>query len=919
MDKLLTIVLSGIVSGTIYSLIASGLVLARSTSGIFNFAHGAVAFASAYLFYELNTGAHLSPWLSAVLAAGVMPVLLGLLLNRIVFRHLAGASEEAKVVATVGLMIALPALSLWIVELLNNNAHLTLPTGENVFIAPGLGPVPKQSWRLTNTLVLDSNQLVVLATSLVVAVVLWLVVRHTRLGLRMRAGIDRQELASLRGIDPVRTASVAWSMSMVLAGLAGVVGAPIFGLGPATYTTVLFVAAAAAVLAGLRSIPIAFVAGVGLGVLQNVVVGYAPFAQKITGLGATVPFIVLLVAIWFLGRDRGRKAGTATESSTFEDYLDDLPMWRRMLPWAVVSAALLIYLMFVADRFWAGIIATGVALGMVFLSFVVVTGLGGMVSLAQASFVSVGAVTAGLLLAHHTPYPLAVLGGGIAAVVLGLIVAAPGIRLGGVAFALATLALAFIVDQVGLKIDSFGGGVVGRQLIRPNYGWIDLGNDKVFAVVLLVLVMFVVWLVGNLQKSASGRAIGAVRSSELGATAAGISQVRAKIGLFVVSAAIAGIGGALLASVDGQVTPNSYPAATGLLWLAVAVTFGVRRPIGAVLAGILFAAGPEIIGWFTTSTRIPTILFGLGAVNLAANPEGSVAQIGRMLRAVRDRRRRRKGTGAVSLPGSPVPGELGSTDLLELPTSMGALVNADRAYLMADDDGAVPLLKAVDIRAGYGSVNVLHDVSINLYPGSITAILGANGSGKSTLCKAIAGSVVMTHGSLTMAGRDITTRAAHVRARQGIILAPESRGIFPGLTVAENLDVWLPAKTDVAKALDRFPALARRVSLLAGSLSGGEQQMLALAPLLIRTPDVLIVDEPSLGLAPLIVAELFGLFEELRDAGCALLVVEEKSTDALRIADRVVIMEGGHAVWNGPARALDEQTVASAYLGVTTS
>ncbi len=914
MDKLLTIVLSGIVSGTIYSLIASGLVLARSTSGIFNFAHGAVAFAAAYLFYELNSGAHLPAWLSAVLAAGVMPVLLGLLLNRIVFRHLAGASEEAKVVATVGLMIALPSLSLWVVELLIDHAHLSLPTGENVFVAPGLGPVPKQSWRLTNTLVLDSNQVVVLVTSLAVAVVLWIVVRHTRLGLRMRAGIDRQELASLRGIDPVRTASIAWAMSMVLAGLAGVVGAPIFGLGPATYTTVLFVAAAAAVLAGLRSIPIAFVAGVGLGVLQNMVVGYAPFAQKVTGLGATVPFIVLLVAIWFLGRDRGRKAGTAAESSMFEDYLDDVPRWRRALPWGLASAALLVYLMFFADRFWAGIIATGVALGMVFLSFVVVTGLGGMVSLAQASFVSVGAVTAGLLLSHHTPYPLAVLGGGVAAVVLGLVVAAPGIRLGGVAFALATLALAFIVDQVGLKVQSFGGGVVGRQLHRPDWGWINLSDDKTFAVVLFVLAMIVVWLVGNLRKSASGRAIGAVRSSELGATAAGISQVRAKIGLFVVSAAIAGIGGALLASVDGQVTPNSYPAATGLLWLAVAVTFGVRRPIGAVLAGILFAAGPEIIGWFTTSTRIPTILFGLGAVNLAANPEGSVAQIGRALRALRDGNRRRRGTSSVSLAPTAAPDELGSTDVRMPPTSLGSPV-----HLAAEDEVAPPLLTVVGLRAGYGSVNVLHDVDISLHRGSITAVLGANGAGKSTLCKAIAGSVAMTQGSLTMDGRDISTWAAHDRAKRGIILAPESRGIFPGLTVAENLDVWLTSKADVAKALDRFPSLAERVSLTAGNLSGGEQQMLALAPLLIRTPDVLIVDEPSLGLAPLIVAELFGLFEELRDAGCALLVVEEKSTDALRIADRVVIMEGGHAVWSGPARALDEQTVAAAYLGVTIS
>jgi ABC-type branched-subunit amino acid transport system ATPase component/branched-subunit amino acid ABC-type transport system permease component len=910
MDKFLTIVLSGMVSGTIYSLIASGLVLARSTSGIFNFAHGAVAFCAAYTFYELNSGLDLPAWLSAIIAAGALPICLGLLLNRVVFRHLAGASEEAKVVATVGLMIALPSLALWIVDLLINVAHLDLPTGENVFIAPGLGPVPKVNWRITGALVLDSNQLVVLGTSVIVMVVLWLVVRHSRLGLRMRASIDRQELASLRGIDPVRASSIAWSMSMVLAGLAGVVGAPIFGLGPGTYTTVLFVAAAAAVLGGLRSLPIAFVAGVGLGVLQNAVVGYLPSAQNITGLGATVPFIVLLVAIWFLGGDRGRKAGTSAESAPYVEYLDDLPAWRRILPWAVAGAGLLIYVLVYANLFWAGIIATGLALGVVFLSFVVVTGMGGMVSLAQASFVSVGAVTGGLLLGHDVPYALAVIGGGVAAVVLGLIVAAPGIKLGGVAFALATLALAFIVDQVVLPINSFGGGVVGRLVIRPDYGWIDLTDDRVFCVVLFVIVMIVVWVVSNLQHSASGRAIAAVRSSEPGATAAGISQIRAKIGLFIVSAAIAGIGGVLLASVAGQVTPNSYPAATGLLWLAIAVTFGVRRPAGAVLGGLTFAVGPQVMTWFTSSTMIPTILFGLGAVNLAANPEGSVAQIGRMLRAIRDKRR--KSHSPVVAPGD-APG------LTVAPHEPKVVAFSQPPRSATDAPSGATIVDAVDLRAGYGSLNILDNVSISLHAGSVLAVLGANGAGKSTLCKTIAGAVPMTGGRLTMNQKDISGTSAHVRARRGILLAPESRGIFPGLTVRENLEVWLPARTDVANALARFPVLAQRTSLLAGHLSGGEQQMLALAPVLIRTPEVLIVDEPSLGLGPLIVRELFALFAELRDAGCALLIVEEKSTEALRIADQVVIMEAGRIVWDGPARDIDERTVTGAYLGVTAS
>lgn len=892
MDKFLTIVLSGLVSGAIYSLIASGLVLARSTSGIFNFAHGAVAFCSAYLFYELNTGAGLPVVPSAVLSILVMPILLGLLLNKVLFRHLAGGSDEAKIVATVGLMIALPALALSLVDILID-LGLDLPTGENVFLAPGLGPVPKTNWALTDTLVLDSNQLVVLIMALLCALVLWVLLRMTRLGLQMRASIDRKELASLRGIDPDRTSAVAWSLSMILAGAAGVVAAPLFGLAPDGYTTILFVACAAAVAARLTSIPIAFVGGLALAVLQNLVAGYVPIAQEITGLGASVPFIALLVALWFLGRERVRRAGTAAESGETVDWADDLPQWRRTLPWVVSAVLLLAYLLLGADRYWAGLITYGLALSIVFLSFVVVIGIGGMVSLAQASFVSVSAVTAGLVMAEGLPFLPAIVVGAAAGALLGVVVAAPSFRLGSLAFALATLSLAFIVDKIVLQIESFGGGVGGRPIHRPQIGPFDLSDERVFGVFLFALVMVVVWVIRNLNRSASGRAMFAVRSSEIAASAVGISHVRAKLSVFAVSAAIAGVGGVLMASVSGQVTPNSYPASIGLLWLAVVVTFGVRHPGGAVLAGIAFALGPEVISWFTDSTRLPTILFGLGAINLATNPDGMVSQVSRSLRALRDRLRR-------TPPPTEEPGPTAATPVEDAPAPAAGefVVNG--------------------LRAGYGATEILHGVSISLRRGAITAVLGPNGAGKSTLAKTIAGLVPTDAGSIELDGKPIDSWAAHRRARHGVVLAPESRGIFPGLSVQENLEVWLTDPALVRDVQERFPALSGRGSVPAGHLSGGEQQMLALGSLLVRPPDVLVVDEPSLGLAPLVVADIMRVFEELRDRGTAILLIEEKATDAVRIADDVLILESGRVQWAGPAESVDLAAAAGAYLGVTT-
>jgi ABC-type branched-subunit amino acid transport system ATPase component/ABC-type branched-subunit amino acid transport system permease subunit len=586
--------------------------------------------------------------------------------------------------------------------------------------------------------------------------------------------------------------------------------------------------------------------------------------------------------------------------------MDDLPQWRRALPWVVATVALGVYVTLIANEFWAGIVCTGLALSIVFLSFTVVTGLGGLVSLAQASLVSIGGVTAGLLLSHQFPFPLALLGGGVAAVLFGLVVAAPSVRLSGLAFSLATLALAFIVDQVILQIKWFSGGISGRQLVRPSY----LSNDRVYATVLFVIVLIVAWVVRNLNRSISGRAMGAVRSSEMGATASGISPARAKLGLFVVSSAIAGIGGVLLGSVNGQITPNSYPTAAGIVWLAVVVTFGVRRPAAAILAGLAYAAAPQVISWFTSSTQIPTILFGLGAINLAASPDGSVDQIGRMLRALRDQIRRWRRPKVAAEP-SEQAGRAASP-----PAAAGAPEVAPTRPVPASVAAPETVLIADGLRAGYGASTVLRDVSLSLRRGSITAVLGANGAGKSTLCLAIAGVVPITAGRLTMLGKDVTRLSAHGRVKAGLILVPESRGIFPALTVRENLNIWLPHGSDAKEALERFPVLAERSSASAGNLSGGEQQMLALAPLLFRPPQLLIVDEPSLGLAPRIVSELFALFEELRERGCALLIVEEKTTDALRVADEVIIIEAGVVTFAGDPASLDEQSVASAYLGI---
>jgi ABC-type branched-subunit amino acid transport system ATPase component len=195
------------------------------------------------------------------------------------------------------------------------------------------------------------------------------------------------------------------------------------------------------------------------------------------------------------------------------------------------------------------------------------------------------------------------------------------------------------------------------------------------------------------------------------------------------------------------------------------------------------------------------------------------------------------------------------------------------------------------------------------------ALLGSNGAGKSTLCSVAAGLLTPTRGKIYLDDEDVTAWPAYRRASAGIMLAPEARGVFPGLSVEENLSVWLrtPEQRDAAYA--HFPVLGQRRRQRAGLLSGGEQQILALASALVLAPRVFVADEPTLGLAPLAAARVCEILGELRDLGASILLVEEKTANVLELADTVALMQLGRIVWIGPRSELDLDSLTSAYLG----
>lgn len=228
---------------------------------------------------------------------------------------------------------------------------------------------------------------------------------------------------------------------------------------------------------------------------------------------------------------------------------------------------------------------------------------------------------------------------------------------------------------------------------------------------------------------------------------------------------------------------------------------------------------------------------------------------------------------------------------------------------------STPKLEVQGLNVSYGPVHVVHDLDLSLTAGSITTVLGPNGAGKSTTCLALAGLLPARAGTIHLDGTDITRRAGWWRARRGVVLVPEGRGIFPGLSVEDNLRLVLTRSVERDEVYQRFPVLGERRRQLAGSLSGGEQQMLSLAPMLVNDTDLLIADEPTLGLAPRVVEQVLGVFTELRDRGTTVLLVGESPLGIVGIADRVMLLHVGHVVWSGAASELDQGMLEAAYFG----
>jgi branched-chain amino acid transport system ATP-binding protein len=243
----------------------------------------------------------------------------------------------------------------------------------------------------------------------------------------------------------------------------------------------------------------------------------------------------------------------------------------------------------------------------------------------------------------------------------------------------------------------------------------------------------------------------------------------------------------------------------------------------------------------------------------------------------------------------------------------------------SSDDRSI-LLEVRDLVVQYGRIRALHGISLTVHEGELVTLLGSNGAGKTTTMRAISGLLPVTSGSVWFEGREITRARAHRRVMDGLIQAPEGRGVFPGMTVTENLEMGCYGRKFASKGehkerldwvLETFPRLAERKNQVGGTLSGGEQQMLAIGRALMARPRVLLLDEPSMGLAPMVISQIFKIIADVNAQGTTVLLVEQNAQQALTRSDRAYILETGSITRTGNARELlADDSIRAAYLGV---
>ena len=627
MSQFLSLTVAGIATyGCVYALTAMGLVVTYTTSGIFNFAQGSIGMIGAYVYWELSQAHGWPSWLALLVVVGLVAPLLGAGLERVVVRRLENAALEARLTVTIALLLLGIAAATAIWDPATSRTVPQVFNGHQVSIGG---------------VVLTWHQLIIVVTALGAAGLLRLFFLRTRAGIATRAVVDDRELAALTGAAPARYAQLGWAMGCALAALAGILIAPLINLDITTLTLLVVNGYAAAMVGRLRSLPWTFGGAIALGLIQSWAVGYLPTSVGWSDFEQIIPMLFLLVVMLVFPQGRaelGRRV--LTRAPRLVGRRESLLAGAGMVAAAVVASLVL-------SGSSLSYASRGVAIGIIMLSLVLLTGYGGQVSLCQLTFAGLGA------------YAMSKVGGSggsilglLAAVALaggvGAVVALPALRLRGLYLALATLAFAVGMDAAFFNNINFFGVSLSLPVARPHLPGSLAAGDRGYLVLLAVVFAGVAVAVLAIRRSRYGRRLSAVNDSPAACLTLGVDMTASKLAVFTLSAAIAGLGGALYGGAQGAVAPNDFEFILSLTVLLLAVVWGIRTTTGMLFAGVLLALQPVFSSHITHPRDAFSLLVGLAAIGVARNPEGTFGG-NTLLQRRRDRRTGSAGSGSPGL------------------------------------------------------------------------------------------------------------------------------------------------------------------------------------------------------------------------------------------------------------------------------
>jgi branched-subunit amino acid ABC-type transport system permease component len=652
-DSLLFFVVVGVTLGSLYAVAAAGLVVTYTTSGIFNFAQGAMGMLLAFVYWELKINAGIQTFVALCLTVLVAAPILGAFIERVFMRRLTTAPLVSQIVVTIGLMLFLIGL-----------AATFWDPNETRSVGTFFG---SDGFNIGQTFVPYYRMITVVA-GLLLALGIRLLLYRTRLGVAMRAVVDNRELAALNGARPGLTSQFSWMLGTSMAALAGIfLAEELSTLSIETLTLLIIDAFAAAIIGRLKSLPMTYVGGMIIGLSLSFQANFLTWSGRWSPAGQAIPTIILFLALLFLPQARieGRRIGRVITPR--------LPTIKRALFGFAVLIVTVFVLVGLISRPDVRTVGLALVTSFIMLSLVPLIGWSGQISLAQITFVGVGAWAAvefangggqvfGLeLFSAGSPWLLLV--GALVAVPIGVLMALPALRLQGLYLALASLAFARLAEFVIFdQPEVFGGAgrrlsdlkVFGQNVTEP-FGFLGLDFPQDAGFVIVITVMFCIFGFGIvlMRRGAFGRRLLAMKDSPAACATLGVNLLTTKVAVFALSAAIAGFGGAMLGMLRGSASTANFQVLQGLPYVILIVVGGAAVVSGALLGGFLFQLpvflldrlgdiewSLPLLGTFKPFLIWNRLATGLLGIALGRRPEGIVPEVSSELD---EKRRKRHG------------------------------------------------------------------------------------------------------------------------------------------------------------------------------------------------------------------------------------------------------------------------------------